>query len=232
MRIGYEFRFSSGRVESFDLAFRDADFALEPLGSGGEAWTKLGYHQCAACPLVAAEHPDCPVARNLAAVLSRFHEDHSYDRVTVRTTVAERATEHQGDLQTGITSIMGLIMATSGCPILDAFKPMAFTHLPFANERETLIRSVSTYLTAQYVRMCHGLEPDWTLSRFIPSYDLVKQVNAAFLERLKSVFDTDASLNALILLDITAQFGTVTLKDNWLREVEPLFAAHLKEPRS
>ncbi len=229
MQITYAFRFESGRTEAFQLRFRDPDFALEPLGTAGAAWTRLEHHQCAGCPLSAAEHPHCPVALNLAQVLTRFQGDHSYDRVEVTTTVPERATVHAGDLQTGITSIMGLVMATSGCPVLDAFKPMAFTHLPFANERETTIRSVSTYLTAQYVRMCHGLEPDWTLSRFLPRYDAVKAVNAAFAERLKSAFETDASLNALVLLDVLAQFGAVALKDRWLKDVEPLFGAHLKE---
>lgn len=229
MEITYAFRFETGRTEAFLLRFRDEDFALEPLGTEGAAWTRLEHHQCEGCPLKAAEHPHCPVALNLAQVLTHFQGDHSYDRVTVRTTVPERSTEHEGDLQTGITSIMGLVMATSGCPVLDMFKPMAFTHLPFANERETTIRAVSTYLTAQYVRMCHGLEPDWTLSRFLPRYDAVKAVNAAFAERLKSAFATDASLNALILLDVLAQFGAVALKDRWLKDVDPLFGAHLKD---
>lgn len=227
MEITYAFRFESGRTEAFQLRFREPDFALEPLGDGAAAWARLDHHPCPGCPLDSAAHAFCPVARNLSHILARFQGDHSYDRVQVTTTVPERATVHEGDLQTGITSIMGLVMATSGCPVLDTFKPMAFTHLPFANERETTIRSVSTYLTAQYIRMCHGLEPDWTLSRFLPRYDAVKAVNAAFADRLKSAFETDASLNALILLDVLAQFGAVALKDRWLKDVEPLFGAHL-----
>jgi len=229
MHIYYEFLFSSGRIESFDLSFRELDFALEPLGPSDEHWTKLDYHQCALCPLRKVDHEFCPVARNLSHVLARFRHDNSHDPVRVRTTADERITERKGDLQTGISSIMGLVMATSGCPILDTFKPMAYTHLPFANEGETIFRSVSTYLTAQYVRMCHGLTPDWTLSNFLPSYSAVQQVNASFIERLRSVFVSDANLNALILLDAIAQFGTFTLKDNWLGKVEPLFLAHLQD---
>ena len=227
MHIFYEFRFSSGRIESFDLSFTDPDFSLEPFGPTDEPWTRLEHRQCPMCPLRSEEHRDCPVARNLSHVLSRFRHDHSFDPVRVRTTMEERITERKGALQTGISSIMGLIMATSGCPILDTFKPMAFTHLPFANERETVFRAVSAYLTAQYVRMCNGLEPDWTLSNFIPKYKVVKQVNLSFTERLRSVSDSDANVNALILLDVIAQFGTVTLEHNWLGEVAPLFSAHL-----
>jgi hypothetical protein len=229
MHIYYEFLFSSGRIESFDLSFHEHDFSLLPLSSGEEDWTRLEYHQCSLCPLRREDQEYCPVARNLSHVLARFRHDNSHDLVRVRTTVDERITERKGDLQTGISSIMGLIMATSGCPILDTFKPMAYTHLPFANEAETIFRSVSTYLTAQYVRMCHGLTPDWTLSNFIPSYSAVQQVNAAFIERLRSVFISDANLNALILLDAIAQFGAFALKDNWLGQVEPLFSAHLQE---
>lgn len=229
MHIHYEFSFGSGRVERFDLRFRDADFSLEPLGSAGEEWTKLEYHQCESCPLHPEEHEYCPVARNLSHILSPFRRDNSHEPVRVRTTTTERATEYQGDLQTGIYSIMGLVMATSGCPILDTFKPMAFTHLPFANEKETIYRSVSFYLTAQYVRMWHGLAPDWTLANFIPSYTAVRQVNAAFAERFGSAFQNDANMNALVLLDVMAQFGTITLKENWLSEVEPLFSAHLRK---
>lgn len=228
MHIHYEFSFGSGRVDRFDLRFRDFDFSLEPIGPSDENWTKLEYHQCEICPLHKEEHERCPVAQNLAHVLSPFRNDHSHEQVRVRTTTEERTTERMGDLQTGIYAIMGLVMATSGCPILDTFKPMAFTHLPFANEKETLYRSVSSYLTAQYVRMCHGLVPDWTLTSFIPSYTAVRQVNAAFAKRLGSAFSNDANMNALVLLDVMAQFGTITLKDNWLAEVEPLFSAHLK----
>ena len=40
-------------------------------------------------------------------------------------------------------------MATAGCPWTDRLRPMARFHLPFANEAETVYRSVSMYLLSR-----------------------------------------------------------------------------------
>ena len=61
------------------------------------------------------------------------------------------------------SSIMGLISATSGCPHTAFLKPLAWFHLPFASEEETVFRAVSAWLLKQYFRECDGELGDWTL---------------------------------------------------------------------
>ena len=54
-------------------------------------------------------------------------------------------------------------MATSGCPHMDFFKPMARFHLPLANAEETVYRATSMYLLAQYFLQREGKEADMEL---------------------------------------------------------------------
>lgn len=46
--------------------------------------------------------------------------------------------------------LMGLMMATSGCPVLQEIGAMASFHIPFCSTRETLDRTVGSYLTKQF----------------------------------------------------------------------------------
>ena len=66
---------------------------------------------------------------------------------------------------TGLQSLFGLMMATSGCPILSRLRPLADYHLPFADIDETVHRVVGTYLMRQYFEGQEtGTEPDLELT--------------------------------------------------------------------
>ena len=67
----------------------------------------------------------------------------SFDTVGVTVTQAERTVYAETSAQQAMSSVLGLIMATSGCPWTDHLRPMARFHLPFASEAETVYRSVS-----------------------------------------------------------------------------------------
>jgi hypothetical protein len=229
MRYQYEFIFDGGRVEIFDLAFDPATLNLEPLGATiSEAWTRLTNYQCPSCPLTEAEFPQCPAARNLAFILLRFKDDISYKKVCTRVKTEARVTEKSGSLQECLSPLMGLIMATSGCPILEMLKPMAFTHLPFATDDETLFRAVSTYLFGQYFRAIEGLAPDWNLGHFKAMYQRISDINGAFSERLRVLQGNDANINALIILDTFAQIGSFTGIGEWIRKTRNFFSAYFR----
>lgn len=49
-------------------------------------------------------------------------------------------------LQQGLASLLGIVMTTSGCPVLEPLKPMVRFHLPFATLTETVYRMVSMCL--------------------------------------------------------------------------------------
>jgi len=230
MKFDYEFLFDDGRKECFHLTISDRTLTLDPLPLDYDAeWIRLGCHQCPGCSLAAAQHPYCPVARNLAQVLPKFVNDLSYTTVLARVTTANRVMEKKGPLETCVSSIMGLIMATSGCPVLDVLKPMAFTHLPFANEDETMFRAVSSYLIGQYIRMLNGMKPDWDVKNLGALYKGISALNAEFTERLRSMKGKDANVTALISLDLFAQFGTFALPETWAGSVREFFSAYLRE---
>ena len=230
MKIKYEFIFEDNRLEVFILNFNDTTLNLESFPVEiTEPWTKLEFNQCKVCTLKTSVHKYCPVARNLSYVFLQFKDDTSHEKVKIQVTTERRSTEKHASLQEGLSTLMGLIMATSGCPILDKFKPMAFVHLPFSGEIETIFRAISMYITAQYVRMENGLEPDWHLKKFRDMYAVVNQINYDFAERVKLIKGRDANMNALILLDLFAQAGSLSFSEKWMKELEPLFSAYLKE---
>lgn len=228
MEARYEFFFQNGRTEIFTLRFKEPLLDIESFTiKTNEQWTLLGFKKCALCSLKEEDHQYCPVARNLSYVLMHFKDDISYEQVTVKVTFNERKIEKHTTLEEGVSPLMGLIMATSGCPILDRFKPMAFIHQPFSNETETIFRAVSIYFIAQYIREKNNFEPDWQLTHFTEMYSHVNQVNKDFSERLRAIKGKDANINALLLLDLFAQVGTFSFSENWMKQIEPLFHAYL-----
>lgn len=230
MKIKYEFFFDNKRVEFFELTFKKSDLSLQSFPmENTEQWTELKFNQCRVCTLKATEHQYCPVARNLSYVLLQFKDDYSYENVRVKVTSEQRVIEKEAPLHEGVSPLMGLIMATSGCPILDKFKPMAFMHLPFSNKVETIFRAVSTYLTAQYVRKINKLEPDWELTNFKEMYVKIKQLNSDFAKRLREIKGKDANINALVRLDMFAQIGAFSFSKDWIKRVESIFSAYLDE---
>jgi len=229
MEYTYEFSFENGRKESFILSISDDTLQLAPLPvDSEEEWIRLTYHQCSVCTLSPREHTCCPVAKNLSHILYRFKNDYSYETVTTRVMTKDRVTEKTGSLEVCVCSIMGLIMATSGCPVLDILRPMAYTHLPFANEDETIFRAVSTYLTAQAIKVSQGLKPDWEISNVAGIYSGISRLNADFAERVRGLQGKDANINAVVTLDLFAQLGTITLPTEWLERVKGFFAPYLK----
>lgn len=84
-------------------------------------WAKLSFHQCDRCQLKDTEY--CPVAVRLEAPLKSFNSYISYKRVNVTVTSEERIISKETDLQDGLRSLFGLIMATSGCPTMAPFEP-------------------------------------------------------------------------------------------------------------
>src|SRR5208282_5877645 len=104
-------------------------------------------------------------------------------------------------LAQGVRSLVGLVMAASGCPILDRLKPLVRTHQPFANWDETAFRVIGSYLLAQYFIAKRGGKPDWELEKLVEFYDEIKLVNKSFCERLRSFCLQDAPINAVVELD-------------------------------
>jgi hypothetical protein len=225
--IRYAFYLQSGETLQFELELQPPSLALAaaPRAEYPE-WTQLGFQQCPHCPLKAATHPRCPVAANLIDVVETFREGVASDEAEIIVQTDHRSYGRRGPLAQGISAMIGLIMATSGCPYMDKLRPMAYTHLPFGTKQETIFRALSMYLLGQFFVQRRGGEPDWSLGRLVQLYDDINVVNEHLAARLKTVCHKDASLNALTKLDCFASITAISVESNSLDEIENLFQAY------
>jgi hypothetical protein len=221
--ITYEFAFEDGSVESWSI-----DLA-RPASTGEgltlPAWTALDYHQCKGCPLSVDEHPRCPAAVDAVDVLEHFKAVYSYETATVTVKLPERTVVKHTDLQTALQSVIGLIMATSGCPVLRQLKAMAHHHLPFSSPSETLYRTVSNHLLKLYLhkRRGHPLPDDQDeLDSLLRLYEELLVVNGAFVKRITKAAEKDANLNALVLLFTISALVQASLEEG-LEELDELY---------
>lgn len=189
-------------------------------------WVDLEYHCCENCTLSRNEHSHCPVMVNLYEVQKEFDTIMSYEEVSLEVLTKDRTVIQNTTAQRALSSLVGLIMATSGCPHTQFFKPMARFHLPLANKDETLFRATSMYLLAQYIRAHKGLEPDFELTGLSDIYHNMETVNAAIAERLREASKADATANAVILLDLFAKIVPLVI-DKSLEKIEYLFDSYI-----
>lgn len=221
-RIRYRFDLPGGAQKSLDFVFGEEDFRLaNPAPAEPPFWTELKFNQCANCPLNGAEHPHCPAALQMAGAIEPLKALVSFDTVGVTVTQAERTIYAETTAQSALSSVLGLIMATAGCPWTDRFRPMARFHLPFATEAETVYRSVSMYLLA---REMTGAEHADGFAALEELYENLHIVNRGMSRRLGAAAQTDPARNAIALLDAYATLLPAALARS-LEELKPLFDA-------
>lgn len=188
-------------------------------------WAALDVCQCRVCPLNADESPYCPAALSFRELMAEFGDLLSYTEVEATVITRERTISAATTVQKALSSLVGLRMATCGCPILAKFKPMARFHLPFATTEETVFRAASAYLLAQYFLKRRGKEADLDLAGLRKTYALIHEVNIGLAERLRTIPSGDAHLNALVILDVFAHALPSSIDDN-LAEIEHLFGPY------
>jgi hypothetical protein len=226
----YRFRMADGADQEFAIQVDARTLALMPSRRRDyPAWSALTYHQCPNCPLRPEQHPRCPIAANLVDLAEFFREAMSYDEVDVQIETEQRRYTKHTSVQQALSSLLGIYMVTSGCPVMDRLRPMVRFHLPFATLEETAYRVISMYLVAQYFRRKRGLRPDWELKGLIPIYEEIQTVNKSFLQRLEALKGNDANVNALVILDSFAGYVTFSLNADLLDEFEEIFRPYLED---
>jgi hypothetical protein len=229
--IRYGFDLPDGSKKHVDLSFDPKDFRLSnEVPADPPFWTELKFSQCANCPLSAAEHAHCPSALHMAPAVELLKELVSFDTVGVTVTQAERTVHAETTAQQALSSVLGLIMATSGCPWTDRLRPMARFHLPFASEAETVYRSVCMFLLA---RELLGVEAGETqeFAALKNLYENLHVVNRDMSRRLGAATRTDPARNAMALLDSYTTLLPAALETQ-LAELKPLFEAWRAMPNS
>ncbi len=230
--IKYLFRLPGGAQELFELRIDPEQLLLlnRPAAYPPE-WTKLDFHQCSNCPLDPKTHPNCPLALSLIPILKGFKDLASFDNLHVEITTEERFIAQTTSAQTAISSLMGLIIATSGCPHTAFFRPMARFHLPLATESETLYRAVSMYLLAQYFLKNEGRPADLELAGLKNIYANVGIVNRAVANRIRNANKKDSAINALVLLDVFTLALPFAIEDS-LKDLRYLFTPYFTTPNN
>ena len=178
------------------------------------------------CPVQTClkEHPaHCPIAVNLHNIITFFSDVPSYEKVKIIAEVNNRTCSKETSVQDGVGSIAGIIMATSGCPVLGKLKPMVRFHLPFATIEETEFRVFSMYLLAQYFLMKNGKRTDWEMKRLKELYSDIQRINQHFARKIADLEKMDTSINAVVILDNFANSVTFDLDDDDLSNIEYLF---------
>lgn len=225
--LTYRFTFPDSQERAFELEMdRDTAELSPPNVPEPPAWTALGFNQCTGCPFNAAETPHCPAALQLAGVIDGFTDIVSYDKVKVSVESEERQVTATLAAQQALASLMGLIMASSGCPRTAVFRPMARFHLPFSSESETAYRVASMYLLAQHYAAREGATADFVLNDLERVYRGVHAVNRGMATRLRAASRQDAIVNAVVLLDVFSSLVPAAIHDI-LDEIKPAFAALL-----
>lgn len=168
---------------------------------------------------------------NIVGIVKRLERVLSYDEVHVSVITQERAISQGTTVQRGISSLMGLIIATSGCPHAAFFRPMARFHLPFATVEETVYRATSTYLLAQYFLRKRGQDVDFEFEGLNKIYHDIQVVNTTIAKRLRTASETDSAVNALVLLDMFAKTLPQAVEKS-LEEIRHLFTPFLTRSSS
>ena len=219
----YSFKFKDQEEIFFEIKLKlnDLSYIKEETGHKPD-WTRLEYHQCTNCKLSKVQTAYCPIALNLISIIPKFQSTLSYEKVFVTVETMERTYQKYTTVQQALGSMLGILMVTSGCPIMKILRPMVRLHLPFASLEETVFRSVSSYLLAQYFRNKKKEKADWDLKELLQAYGEIQIVNTGMAKRLKSISDKDASANAIVVLDVFAKELPFSISDG-LKNLEYLY---------
>ncbi|MCK5740169.1 hypothetical protein KAH55_13355 [bacterium] len=204
--LNYEFRLTDSPVKFFNISLDQQTLCvISKTQNEPPDWARLEFHQCKCCTLTTADNKYCPICLNISEIVEEFKDIKSIDKCVVQCTTPERTVFKDTDVQDGLSSILGIFMATSDCPKMNLLKPMARFHLPFATGEETIIRSTSFFLLRQYFEYRNGNISDINLKGMDEYYREIQLVNAGILTRINAITLKDADSNAIIILNSLAE---------------------------
>ncbi len=223
-RFDYQFQFEDGFTKNYHIALDPKTLSLIPIKNCHHApdWIHLKYHQCSNCPLDIDNHLHCPIAANMMELVETFKDVLSYHHCTVVCETEDRTYTKKTSIMEGLSTIFGVIMATSDCPIMDFLKPMARFHLPFSSVEETTVRTASMYLLGQYFKYKNRNDMKIDFKTLENHYGQVKLVNEGIIKRISSVGNQDADKNAVVTLHSISLFLSMEI-DYSLSTLEYIF---------
>lgn len=220
MAVEYRITLDDEHAFSYKVQIERGVLATDRASTASD-WTRLDYHKCTNCPLKSSEHANCPAAVDLQSVVEDFKGLPAFRKAWTHVRTDEREYSKLVNLEVAMRSLLGVIMATSGCPILSRLKPMARNHLPFASDSEFVLRTVSMYVLRELFKQREGQQPDWELKALTRDFAELQLVNQALWHRIHDVCAGDTNLKAFLSFFSMASSMTYSL-DAQLEKVRPL----------
>ena len=190
-----------------DNSQREFAVGLEPSslrlvcekGSELPGWARLDFHKCPNCTLDSRSVEYCPAAAGLVDLVEFFQNISSHEVVDVCVFENDRKHVKRTAVQHLVSSLAGIIISASACPVLGKMRPLIRSYVPFPTPVENVHRVVSLYLLEQHIVLKRGGEPDWGLKGLLNYFIEMEIVIGGLCRRLNSVrVDSgDACLNAI-----------------------------------
>lgn len=216
MMIKYKFVLRDGTQHVIEVDLERAQSETAELADTSQApdWTALEFRKCLNCPLKSELSPRCPTALDLVPTISAFNQIISHERAEVIVETPNRVVGKECQVQDALSSVVGLIMSTSACPILGKMRGLAITHLPFSTIDETLFRIIGAHLIRQLIVVRQGGQPDWQLEKLKAHYVELEILNHSFKKRIDAAAEQDAALNAISALGVLSTGIGFSIDDN------------------
>lgn len=220
--VTYKFFASQNDQISVELKFDEKTYKIQlPEDAPRPDWTRLEFERCPNCNLPDAE-THCPAAVALAQFLPEFESRVSYEKAVVEVDMPTRTVVSKTTFQHGMAALIGLVMASSGCPRTRFLRPMARTHLPFATDQETVFRTLAVHLLGQYVAKGSGAPMPLSFGDLKEYYHQLSKVNNAMSERIRAAIKRDAAVNAVIILESFTMIAPENI-DYGFEDIQELF---------
>jgi hypothetical protein len=221
--IEYVFQIKDHDDKKFRVVLdKNTLIAKSPAGSTEQDWTRLNFAKCEICPLSSRQVRNCPIAYNISGLATEFSQFYSIHESLITVNVAERSYVKKDTVQQGLRSILGIYLATSGCPHMEILKPMARFHLPFASVEETIYRHSCNFLLGQFFEFLDKGQMELNMQKLIDKYDDINVVNTGICNRIERITAGDANKNALIILNVIGLMLKMELEGN-LKSLKYLF---------
>ncbi|MCK5178108.1 MAG: hypothetical protein KAR32_01135 [Candidatus Omnitrophica bacterium] len=220
----YQFTFSNNYVTEFAFDIDAETLSLQNTPKGSPpSWTKLGCQKCPNCPLDENQYPYCPAATGIVETIESLSETLAIEEADVVVGTAERDFKKRTSVAEGLSSMISLVTAASGCPVLSKLRPLVRNHLPFEAPEEKIYRSLGMYLLHQKFSPKSKDNPDWTLTDFTKFFEDINIVNESFCSRLLEMTIEEDSLSRLTKLDCFTKYTDFKILENNIGDLQRLF---------
>ena len=218
--ISYKITKPSGVVVHIPVQLNERGLICESVGQRSDQSVSSEFigENCLACD---RHHQGCKAERAIGPVVDSFDDLHSTDEVSAEVETEGRIVALKSPAPRVLASLMGLLMASSGCPRLIPFRAMALFHQPFATAEENVVRAAGFWLMRS---SSQGTLVDNPYEALQEAWEMLENVNRHVSEKLLARCSTDVSSNGVAYLDVLAKIGTLGL-ESVLEVLHPAFSA-------